>query len=208
MQGACDRPVATLANPTRPLVQSCSALPTPLSRTPDLCGETVPCRSLRSNVCLMFLGPVVAVLAMPAAANTAQRVIIIVDGSGSMWGKMEGDETAKLYGVRDLLPRTASRRPLPVPYRLWLIRPPPQGGLLGRRDHRARRSWRRGSRRRSPRSIEPKGKSLTAHGRHPRERESDRCRRCRTDILVHDNADNCSQDICAAAEDIAKRTRT
>src|SRR5512139_3006940 len=45
----------------------------------------------------------VAVTAQPAVAEPAQPVLIIVDGSGSMWGKMEGDATAKLYGVRDLL---------------------------------------------------------------------------------------------------------
>ncbi|HEX5665699.1 MAG TPA: hypothetical protein VFX71_02580, partial [Hyphomicrobium sp.] len=52
---------------------------------------------------MTLLATFAAVLAQPVVAEPAQPVLIIVDGSGSMWGKMDGDATAKLYGVRDLL---------------------------------------------------------------------------------------------------------
>ena len=40
---------------------------------------------------MTLLATFAAVLAQPVVAEPAQPVLIIVDGSGSMWGKMEGD---------------------------------------------------------------------------------------------------------------------
>lgn len=156
------------------------------------------------RLCLAMLGPIALVLlAHTAAADTASPVLIIVDGSGSMWGKMEGDATAKLYGTRDLL-------------RERLLAAPAQSRIgLGSFGHRRKGDCsdveiiapiEAGGSEGAIAALEqlnPKGKGpLTAAVREGAKAIG--ANTPGTIILVHDNADNCSQDICAAAGEIAK----
>lgn len=144
-----------------------------------------------------------AILAPRAIADTAPPVLIIVDGSGSMWGKMEGDQTAKLYGVRDLL-------------RERLLAAPAQSRIgLGSFGHRRKGDCgdveiitpiEAGGSEGAIAALDelnPRGKGpLTAAVR-----EAAKTMGAGAGghiILVHDNADNCNQDVCAAANDIAK----
>jgi Ca-activated chloride channel family protein len=136
-----------------------------------------------------------------AAADTAPSVLIIVDGSGSMWGKMEGDQTAKLYGVRDAL-------------RERLLAAPPQSRIgLGSFGHRRKGDCsdvevitpiEAGGSEGAIAALEqlnPRGKGpLTAAIREGAKAIGANGHI----ILVHDNADNCSQDVCAAATEISK----
>lgn len=152
---------------------------------------------------MTILAILVAVLARPVVAEPAQPVLIIVDGSGSMWGKMEGDATAKLYGVRDLLRERLLVAPAQSRIGLSsfghrrkgdcsdveLIAPIEAGGSQGSIA--------------ALDQLNPKGKGpLTTAVR-----EGAKAIGAGTGghiILIHDNADNCSQDVCAAASDIVK----
>jgi Ca-activated chloride channel family protein len=152
---------------------------------------------------LTILSGLAALAAHPAAAEPAQPVLIIVDGSGSMWGKMEGDATAKIYGVRDLLRERLLAAPSQSRIGLGsfghrrkgdcgdveLITPIEAGGAEGAIT--------------ALDQLNPKGKGpLTAAIR-----EGAKAIGAGAGghiILVHDNADNCSQDVCAAASDIVK----
>jgi Ca-activated chloride channel family protein len=137
------------------------------------------------------------------AADTAPPVLVIVDGSGSMWGKMDGSQTAKLYAVRDLL-------------RDRLLKAAPQSRIgLASFGHRRKGDCgdveiitpiEAGGTQGAVAALEqlnPRGKGpLTAAVR-----EGAKAIGSGTPghiVLIHDNADNCSQDICAAANDIAK----
>ncbi len=152
---------------------------------------------------MALLALLTALLPLRAAADTAPPVLIIVDGSGSMWGKMEGDETAKLYAVRDLL-------------RARLSAAPPQSriglGSFGQRrkgdcgDVEILTPIEAGGSESAIAALDqlnPKGKGpLTAAIREGAKAIGPGA--AGHIILLHDNADNCSQDVCAAATDIAK----
>ena len=140
---------------------------------------------------------------LAAHSDSTPPVLIIVDGSGSMWGKMDGDETAKLYGTRDRLRERLAAAPAQSRIGLAsfghrrkgdcsdveIVTPIEAGGLpatLAALDQ-----------------LNPKGKGpLTAAVREGAKAigpgSSGHI------VLIHDNADNCGQDICAAASDIAK----
>jgi Ca-activated chloride channel family protein len=153
--------------------------------------------------CAVLILAAAAFMSGRAVAETAPPVLIIVDGSGSMWGKMEGSQTAKLYAVRDLL-------------RERLLTAPPQSRLgLGSFGHRRKGDCgdveiitpieSGGSEGAIPalEQLNPRGKGpLTAAVR-----EGAKAIGTGTAghiILIHDNADNCSQDVCAAAGEISK----
>lgn len=138
-----------------------------------------------------------------ADAETAPPVLIIVDGSGSMWGKMEGDETAKFYGVRDLLRERLLAAP--TQSRIGL-------GSFGQRrkgdcsDVEIITPIEAGGSESAIAALEqlnPKGKGpLTTAIREGAKAIGTGA--SGHIVLIHDNADNCSQDVCAAATDIAK----
>lgn len=189
-----------------------SRYPNPPSGTITLCFAAAPLITLGRSapvslvrpIWLLLLAPLLALFAAaPAAADPASPALIIVDGSGSMWGKMEGDETAKLYGVRDQL-------------RERLLASPAQSRIgLGSFGHRRKGDCgdveiispiEAGGAEGAVAALDqlnPKGKGpLTTAIR-----EGAKAIGAGAPghiILIHDNADNCSQDVCAAAADIAR----
>jgi Ca-activated chloride channel family protein len=159
--------------------------------------------ALIQRLCLLIAALTAVLAPHRAAAETAPPVLIIVDGSGSMWGKMEGDQTAKLYGVRDLL-------------RERLLTAPAQSRIgLGSFGHRRKGDCsdveiitpiEAGGSEGAIAALEklnPKGKGpLTTAVRQAAGAIG--AGAAGHIVLLHDNADNCSQDVCAAATDIAK----
>lgn len=154
---------------------------------------------------LARLAMVLPMLAAPALAtgSEAPATVIVFDGSGSMWGKLEGDKGAKYHAAREAL-----QRALPQ------LGPEPAVGLVAF-----------GHRRKSdcgdvelvvppsPKGADAIGAALerlTPLGKGPLVsalREAAKtlgARRPATVILMHDAPDNCQQDPCAAAAEIAK----
>ncbi|MDX2308498.1 MAG: VWA domain-containing protein [Hyphomicrobium sp.] len=137
----------------------------------------------------------------PASADTP--TIVVIDGSGSMWGKMPGNETAKFYATRDhlrvLLGQAApqSRTGLvSFGHRrkgdcqdVEVIAPPEAGGaarLVEALDQ-----------------LNPKGKGPLAEALKAAAGSVGTGAQG-TIILIHDGLDNCQQDACATAGQIAK----
>jgi Ca-activated chloride channel family protein len=136
-------------------------------------------------------------------ASATPTVVFLVDGSGSMWGKMEGDSAVKFYAVRDVLRDLLARAP--------------NTARLGFASYGHRRKGdcsdveiitpaEVGAAARVAEALEqlnPRGKGPVAQGLRevagtfgPQDTGHI--------VLIHDNADNCQQDVCAAAADIAK----
>lgn len=139
----------------------------------------------------------------PASADTAAPVLIIVDGSGSMWGKMERDETAKLYGTRDLLRERLLAAPTSSRIGLASFGQRRKGDCS---DVEILTPVEAGGAERAVAALDalnPKGKGpVTAAIREGVKAIGPGA--AGHIILVHDNADNCSPDLCTATAEIAK----
>lgn len=143
-----------------------------------------------------------------SAADTPRNgpgpsVLVVFDGSGSMWGKLEGDKGPKFYAVREAL-----RRSLPQ------LSPDANVGLMSF-GHR-----RKGDCSDVELVVPPEGRDierfmsplekLNPKGKGPlvvaiREAAKSLAgRRNASIILIHDGPDNCQQDACAAAAEIAR----
>lgn len=136
-----------------------------------------------------------------AMAAEAPPTLIIFDGSGSMWGKAEGDKRSKFDVAREALRASLAKVPASVPYGLMsfghrrggdcsdiqLLAPVATGDITrvsGPLD-----------------KLNPRGKGPIAGAI----REGAKAFSAASDgsiVLIHDNADNCRQDACEAAKDV------
>jgi Ca-activated chloride channel family protein len=152
---------------------------------------------LGSLVLLLVVG-----VGFARAADERPTAIILLDGSGSMWGKLEGDQTPKFDAVRDLLRQTIPR-----------LKPDTRLGLAAF-GHR-----RRGTCNDAEVIVAPQSGSLAqvqgpldrlnAMGKGPlvlglREAAKAIGTAPGTIIVINDDVDNCGQDLCTAAAEIAK----
>jgi Ca-activated chloride channel family protein len=138
----------------------------------------------------------------PAAAqgNEPASVIVVFDGSGSMWGNIEGTRASKLVLARDALRRALGR--IDPQTRVGLssfghrrgdcvdvevLRQPEPVDVPRIMEHLERLN----PRGRGPLTLALReaAKSLPASGR-------------RTLVLVNDEADNCQQNVCAIAQEL------
>jgi Ca-activated chloride channel family protein len=136
------------------------------------------------------------------AADEAPTAIIVLDGSGSMWGKLGTDNSAKFDAVRDIL-----RQALPG------LRPNIKLGLASF-GHRRRGTCTDAEVVIPPQTLVPDqfaavlGK-MSATGMGPvvlglRQAAAAIGTSPATIILINDDVDNCGQDLCTAAAEIAK----
>ena len=137
------------------------------------------------------------------AADEPPTAIILLDGSGSMWGKLEGDQAPKFDAVRELLRQSFPR--MKPDTRLGLaafghrrrgtcndveVIVPPQPGSLAQ--------------------VQAPLDRLNAMGKGPLVmglREAAKAigtTAPATIIVINDDVDNCGQDLCTAAAEIAK----
>ncbi len=159
---------------------------------------TVPLRNLALNLVLL---PLLFWLGQPAQAEDAPTMFFLIDGSGSMWGRFEPDKRAKIDAVRELLKpvitsagqshiglgsfghrRKGDCSDVEIIAAPGLERDPVLGPLE---------------------KLNPKGKGPLVEGL----RQSVAAigtNRPASIIVINDGADNCQQDACAAAAEIAK----
>ncbi len=140
--------------------------------------------------------------ALPAQAAEAPTVMILLDGSGSMWGKLGSDRRAKFDLTRDVLRQTLPR-----------IGPNVRLGLASF-GHRRRGSCSDAEVIVPPVSdnlerimapldrMNATGKGPLVLGLHVAAAAIGTAAPA-TIVLIHDDIDNCGQDVCAAASDIA-----
>ena len=137
-----------------------------------------------------------------ALAAEPPTVVLVIDGSGSMWGKIEGERLAKLYMTRDALKAGLSR--IPAETRVGLV-------MFGHRrtgDCSDVETVVKPEALSSERLTTPIDK-MNARGRGPiasalKEAAKDlgAPAAASTVILVHDDNDNCQGDPCAAVADL------
>lgn len=143
-------------------------------------------------------------LAMPAAAQSPDpaSVVIVFDGSGSMWGKLAGDNRAKFEIARETIRQTMPR-----------LSPTTRAGLVAF-GHR-RRSECNDIEVMSPPEptdadrlvapldrLNPKGRGPIADALKEAAKVARAVPGPKTIVLIHDDPDNCQQDPCAAAAEI------
>src|SRR5262245_47178566 len=147
------------------------------------------------------LSPIVGAVPALAQPSEAAAVIIVFDGSGSMWGPIEGSRQSKLVVARDSLRRALAK-----------IEPQTRVGLASFGHRRGDCGDVEVMRRAEPLELErisaPLDK-LNPRGRGPltlalREAAkglpNDGSRR--TLVLIHDDADNCQTDLCSLATEL------
>lgn len=151
----------------------------------------------------LVLGALVASMGSVQAADESPTALFLIDGSGSMWGQLDSDRRAKLDAIRDSLSQILPQ-----------LRPDVRLGLASF-GHR-----RRGSCSDAEVIIAPAPgntqqvlvplEKLNAAGKGPlvlglREAAAAIGTAApATIVLIHDDVDNCGQDLCAAAAEIAK----
>lgn len=163
------------------------------------------CRAVRHTLAIVALGTVlVTVAAKPIAAADGAGTIIVFDGSGSMWGKMPGEKETKLVAAREAVRRGLAK--IPAQSRIGLA-------SFG---HRRKADCSDTEVIRSPEPLEVERIMEPLEGLNPRGKGPlvAAMRQAAADlgktpgpaalIVIHDDLDNCSQDPCAAATDIAK----
>ena len=141
--------------------------------------------------------------AVSHAADEAPTAVILLDGSGSMWGRMGGDKRAKFDVVRDVLNKALPR-----------IKPEVRLGLASF-GHRRKSNCRDAQIIVPPAAdnleqiIEPLNR-LNATGKGPlvlgllEATEAVGNSAPSNIILIHDDIDNCGQNVCLVASAIAK----
>jgi Ca-activated chloride channel homolog len=152
----------------------------------------------------LALAAAVAVLA-PAQAQTPDgtATLIILDGSGSMWGRLDGEKLAKFYLARDALKTTLGK--LKPDARVGFasfghrrqadcsdiqVLMPPEAEAGGEKLTQFLDKH------------NPKGKSPLANALREAAKALPKTAGPRSLIVIHDDLDNCNQDPCAALADI------
>jgi Ca-activated chloride channel homolog len=158
-------------------------------------------KSIRFGVGLSVLGMIP--FFSPAHAQPAEppSVVVIFDGSGSMWGNIEGTRQVKLATARDGLRRALAKLP-----------PQTRLGLASFGHRRGDCSDVEMLVPPEPQSVEKVAASLeklNPRGRGPLTTALRDAAKAlgsgpgrRSLILIHDDADNCQQDVCVAAAEL------
>ncbi len=144
-----------------------------------------------------------ALAASPATAEAVPGALIVFDGSGSMWGELGGREPSKFVAARDALKQVLDRARREA--RLGLV-------AFG---HRRKADCQDielvvPSEPGAAREVSAELETLSPRGKGPLAlalRETAKVaadQSLRAIIVIHDGPDNCQQDTCLAAADIAK----
>lgn len=159
------------------------------------------CAGVERVRCAVFAGLIGLFAATAAACAEPASLIIVFDGSGSMWGTLEGSRTTKLALARDALRQALAK-----------VAPQSRVGLASfghrRGDCGDVEIMRAIEPLNADRILEPLDK-LNPKGRGPLTsalREAAKSLATapgkRSLLLIHDDADNCQQNVCAAAEEL------
>lgn len=162
---------------------------------------------LRRLFALIMLCAVAFPLARAHAAEPAPPTMLVIDGSGSMWGRFGKDKRPKIDVVRDhVLSRIDAAGDLPIGLASFghrrksdctdieIISAPVT-------DHTEEKS--------AIQSLSPRGKGPLAEALHAAAEAlapagSDAILNPASMIVINDGLDNCRQDTCTTATDIAK----
>ncbi len=164
-------------------------------------------RSVAALVAALALGVGVAAAQGAPDAAAPSQTMLIFDGSGSMWGKLEGDKQTKLVEARDAV-RAALAKASPSTMNVGLMSfghrrqadcsdvqviAPPDAAVLPAFADRITTPLER---------LNPKGKGPLTAALKEAAKALAKAPGARSIVLVHDDPDNCQQDACAALAEI------
>ena len=195
-------PSKALAKPTPPRVQW-RGLGCKRGRMPSASWDLGLGRRWRRSLACAGLLAALGAIAAAAQSSEPASVIIVLDSSGSMAGNIEGMRTSKVVLARDAVRRALGRVPTADPRRACHLRPSTRR-LRRRRDRASARAGRCTADRRYTGKDQPTG-ARTADAGAARGRQVIRAGSGRRSlVLIHDDADNCQQNVCVVAEELAR----
>ena len=160
-------------------------------------------RILKRNrpVAVAFALVATGLLPSGAKANDPPSVIVVFDGSGSMWGNMEGVRQSKLVLARDALRRSLGRiEPLT---RIGLASFGHRRGDCGDVETMRQPEVLDVERIMAPlMQLNPRGRGPITLSLRESAKALVRTPGRRSIVLIHDDADNCQADLCAAATEL------
>ncbi len=173
-----------------------------------------PTRALRRGqklraILVLLAGLVCAAASALAPAHaqdqTPATAIIVFDGSGSMWGKLDGDRQAKLATARDGVRRALAGLPASTRVGLAAFGHRRGGDCSDVQQIAAPEPVGDSDRIMAPlEKLSPRGRGPIAQALRETAKALSGVGGSRSIVLIHDDPDNCQQDPCAAAAEIAK----
>ncbi len=152
---------------------------------------------------LALAGLLAALGAMAAPADEPAAVTIVIDGSSSMWNNIEGTRGSKINlareAVRRALPKLAPQTRVGLAafghrrgdcVDVELIRPPEPLDAQRFQEQMER--------------VNPKGRGPLVHALREAAKPLAPLRGKRSLLLIHDDADNCQQQVCVVAEELRR----
>lgn len=158
--------------------------------------RSLSCRLIAATTCV-FLGSGID----PARAAEEGALVVIVDGSGSMWGQIEGTRQTKLAVTREALRHGLGKFSPQARVGLALfghrrgdctdvevVRPPEAPDVARLMEPLEQ--------------FSPRGRGPITLALREAAKALPKEARPRTLLLIHDDADNCQPDLCAAATEL------
>jgi Ca-activated chloride channel family protein len=158
------------------------------------------------SVCSLALSTLLALANLlgpgSAAAQDAPTAVIVFDNSGSMWGKIEGDKANKLSAARSAIAATLEK--LDAKARTGLVTFGRRRGDCADIEVAAKPDAGDPDRINAPLDrLNPRGRGPIVQATREAAKAIGAARPANV-ILIHDDLDNCQQDVCAAANDIKR----
>ena len=150
-------------------------------------------RTLRVALAVLYSG----VMALPAVAAGGSRTILILDGSGSMWGQIEGE--AKITIARRVIDRLLDSLPADEALGLYAYGHREEGNCADIEALVPAASGNADAIRSAVQDIKPKGKTPLSDSVAAAAEELKYQEDKATVILVSDGRENCGRDPCSVA---------
>lgn len=138
----------------------------------------------------------------PAHAQQPASVAIVMDGSGSMWGKLPGSDQVKFAAAADRLLAHLATVPVTTQVGAILFGQRSRGGCGEARTLKPLAPYDQAEMAAAFKLLNPQGRGPLVLGLRRAAEMLGPAKGPRHVILVHDDPDNCSQDVCAAAREI------
>ncbi|MEO1609859.1 MAG: VWA domain-containing protein [Pseudomonadota bacterium] len=160
------------------------------------------CRYVSSG-CVLVLG---AFLAGNAAhAQTVPSVVIVIDGSGSMWGNLPGTSKSKFTASSNALQETLKGLSNKPDIGLVAFGQKPRGGCNEVETLLEVQTYDPDRISGAIKQINPQGRGPVVKGLNKAGKILDVSAPPRNIFIINDDPDNCNKDICAAAKSLKQR---
>ncbi|MGI9479110.1 MAG: hypothetical protein ACR2PI_20570 [Hyphomicrobiaceae bacterium] len=140
---------------------------------------------------------------LPAHAQQAPRLMVVFDGSGSMWGRLSASPRSKLVAMRQELTRALREKRPDVAVGLTTFGARSGASCTSAATPLAAKPGQIGQLERLLTSFNPQGRGPVVLGLKTAIEALGGSGAPARLLLIHDSLDNCSQDVCALARDLA-----